>query len=186
MVPESRVQGFLRPLPIRAIPGIGPKTAGRLMRRGIRAVGDLQGMFRESLIDEFGKLGAGLYRRSRGEDDSPVIEERDVKSVGEQETFAEDTRDFGAALTVVRRMSEDIVRRLVRQGFSGFRTVVITVRFADFTTLSRSRTLPDVLLSSDALQFEAVKMLMPFFDGRENPDKKFIRLIGVRVEKLKR
>ena len=68
--------------------------------------------------------------------------------------------------------------------FQTYRTVVVTVRFADFDTKSRSHTLSSPTDSPRLLRFEAMKLLMPFLDRRENPKRKLIRLIGVRVEKL--
>ena len=70
------------------------------------------------------------------------------------------------------------------EGFHSYRTVVVTVRFADFATHSRSHTLPHPSESLRTLRFEAMKLLMPFLDRLANPKRKMIRLIGFRVEKL--
>jgi nucleotidyltransferase/DNA polymerase involved in DNA repair len=75
---------------------------------------------------------------------------------------------------------------LVTEGFAAFRTATVTVRFAGFVTMSRSRTGRGLLTSLDQLQAEVRQLLEPFFDARENPKGKKIRLIGVRVEKLSR
>ena len=69
-------------------------------------------------------------------------------------------------------------------GFATYKTIVLTIRFTDFKTLSRSRTLPRPESSLEMLQFIALSLLMPFFDMRENPQRKKIRLIGIRIEKL--
>ena len=70
------------------------------------------------------------------------------------------------------------------QGFKSFKAVAITMRFSDFETKSRGRTLARPADSASVLHFEAMKLLAPFLDSRENPKKKLIRLIGVRIEKL--
>jgi DNA polymerase-4 len=81
-------------------------------------------------------------------------------------------------------MCRHVWKRLRKEGFAHFRTVVVTVRFADFHTLTRAHTLAEPTDSLKNLQFEAMRLLMPFLDHRENPQHKLIRLIGVRVEKL--
>ncbi|MGC2433789.1 MAG: hypothetical protein WA433_08410, partial [Desulfobaccales bacterium] len=106
------------------------------------------------------------------------------KSVGEQETFARDNLDLSFIFTRLWLMCREVFRRVQAEGFHNYRTVVVTVRFADFATHSRSRTLPNPSPSPRNLRFEAMKLLMPFLDHRENPKRKMIRLIGVRVEKL--
>jgi DNA polymerase IV (DinB-like DNA polymerase) len=83
-------------------------------------------------------------------------------------------------------MCRAILTSLRDEGFQSFRTVVVTVRFADFETHTRSHTLPEPAGSRRVLQFEAMKLLMPFLDRRENPQRKLIRLLGVRLEKLGR
>jgi len=83
-------------------------------------------------------------------------------------------------------MGQDVLVRLSEAGYSSFRTVVVTVRFADFETKSRSRTLPRPTDSVKDVEVEAMKLFLPFLDRRENPRRKLIRLIGVRVEKLGR
>ena len=132
----------------------------------------------------FGKWGRDLYEKVRGHDDSPIEETYEVKSIGEQETFAEDTRDSNALMERLRRMCEDVRRRLSEAGLTRFRTVVVTVRFADFETKSRSHTLAQPTGSQKDLEIEAIKLLLPFLDRRENPRLKLIRMIGVRVEKV--
>jgi nucleotidyltransferase/DNA polymerase involved in DNA repair len=79
-------------------------------------------------------------------------------------------------------MCADVVGRMVAEGFVTFRTAVLTVRFEDFETKSRSRTLASPAGDPRALQREALKLLLPFLDQRENPRRKRIRLLGVRVE----
>ncbi|MBI4400264.1 MAG: DNA polymerase IV [Nitrospirae bacterium] len=184
VVTEEEAEEFLAALPVRAIPGIGPKTDAALARMGIGLVRDLKRLSRDELRAMLGKRGLDLYEKIRGRDESPVQEAYEVKSIGEQETFAQDTRDPNFMCERLTAMCEHIFRRLSTEGFTHFRTIVLTVRFADFETTSRSHTLAEHTNALSALQFEAMKLLMPFLDSRENPHHKLIRLLGVRVEKL--
>src|SRR5213594_4771348 len=186
VVRPAEVQEFLDPLPIRVIPGIGPKTEGLLHERGIRTVRDLRDVEPLQLVDWFGRWGGDLHAKARGISDSPVSNEWEPKSVGEQETFEVDTLDAAFVLERVRELARDVFARLDRQGFRAFRTVTVTVRFADFRTLTRSHTPRAHLASEDALYTGAIRLLLPFLDHRENPRQKKLRLIGVRAEKLAR
>jgi DNA polymerase IV (DinB-like DNA polymerase) len=183
-VREEDVAAFLAPLPVRTIPGVGPKTEAELARIGAKTVKDMRAFSQEELRAMFGKRGLDLYEKIHGRDESPVEETHEVKSTGEQETFERDTRDLHFLVERLRAICQDVMHRLTAEGFTHFRTVVLTVRFADFETNSRSHTLSVPTNSLTVLQREAMNLLMPFLDDRENPGGKLIRLIGVRVEKL--
>ncbi len=184
IVQERNVLHFLELLPTRSLPGIGPKTELYLQRRGIQTVGDLRKFSRNELFDRIGKWGVKLYDRARGRDDEPVEETHEIKSMGEQETLPQDTDAPRLLLPRLESMCGRVFERLKANNFAGFRTAVVTVRFGNFETASRSRTFASAVLSSHVLTFEAMRLLMPFLDGRENPRKQLIRLVGVRVEKL--
>lgn len=178
------VEAFLEPLFIRQIPGIGPKTETRLQEMGIFLVRDLKKLSLEELKEKFGKWGEGMYYKARGIDESLVEEFNEAKSIGEQETFPQNTLDPNFIIGRLTAMCENIIGRMKKDGFKGFRTIALTVRFAGFETKTRSHTLKSPADSVDILKKEALKLLIPFFDKRENPGNKLIRLIGVRVEKL--
>ncbi len=197
VVPEKDAETFLEPLPIRTIPGVGPKTESVFGVRGIRTVKDLKRFSRSELSDWLGKWGYVLYDRIRGRDDSPVVEEYEVKSIGEQTTFREDTRDASLVTEEMKALCASVIRSFLQSDFRSFRTVSITVRFEDFETKTRAHTLSETKDKignlfeqqspkklTEFLQFEAMKLLAPFFDTRENPRRKKIRLVGVRIEKL--
>ncbi len=186
VVQAQDAEAFLAPLSVRKIPGIGPKTEAVLRLQDVTVVQDLKRFSEGELIERFGKWGRVLYEKVRGRDDDPVQESDEVKSIGEQETFLRDTLDSQMLMEHVKAMSRDVLARLGRAGYSSFRTVVITVRFAGFETKSRSHTLPQPTDSLKDLEVEVMKLFLPFLDRRENPRLKLIRLIGVRVEKLGR
>ncbi len=185
VVREEEAEAFLAPLSVRAIPGIGPKTEAELARHGIRLVKDLKRFTPEQMQASFGKRGLDLYQKVRGRDDSPVEAFYEPKSVGEQETFERDTLDAQFLVGRMTSMCQNVIERLRREGFREFRTMVLTVRFADFDTKSRSHTLSKPATEGAILEREALKLLMPFLDRRENPRRKLIRLLGVRVDKIR-
>lgn len=185
VVREEEAETFLEPLSVRAIPGIGPKTEAELAKQGITLVRDLKRCSLQQMEHLFGKRGADFYEKIRGRDESPIEEHWEPKSVGEQETFDQDTLNSDFLFRELAAMCHDVIERLHREGFVSFRTVVLTVRFADFETKSRSHTLSDASGDEIVLRREALKLIMPFLDRRENPENKLIRLLGVRVEKLR-
>ena len=185
VVEEKDAEKFLEPLAIRRIPGIGPKTEERFRSLGVRTVKDAKRISKDELEKMLGKWGIELYDKLLALDDSPIVqEERTPKSVGEQETFETDTLDANFLHERLRILSDEVHERFIKAGFKSFRSVTATVRFADFTTKTRSSTLETKSKSREALHFEILKLFMPFLDKRENPERKKIRLIGVRVEKL--
>jgi DNA polymerase IV (archaeal DinB-like DNA polymerase) len=190
MVLPERVQEFLDPLPIRVIPGIGPKSEAFLHERNIHAIRELREMREADLIDWFGKWGQRLFEKARGVDDSAVSNEWIRKSLGEQETFEQDIRSSSVITERLYSMAESVLAKLREKEFSGFRTVTVTVRFSDFQTNNRSRSIKNgIRVDNDAealqlLKEEALALLLPFFDAQENPRGKAIRLIGLRLEKL--
>jgi DNA polymerase IV (archaeal DinB-like DNA polymerase) len=190
VVEPEMVQQFLDPLPIRVIPGIGPKGETFLHQQNIRTVRDLREVSETSLTEWFGRWGQRLFEKARGIDDSDVSNEWTRKSLGEQETFEQDTRSRSEVTERLYAMAERIIGKLREKQFSGFRTVTVTVRFADFQTSNRSRSFKSGITMNnndqalEVLKQEALSLLQPFFDARENPRGKAIRLIGLRLEKL--
>jgi DNA polymerase IV (DinB-like DNA polymerase) len=184
VVREEEAESFLAPLSIRAIPGIGPKTEALLIKNGIKIVMDLKPVSVLQLEELLGKRGVELYDKIRGLDTSPVEEFSEPKSIGEQETFESDTRESQVLVDQLEVFAKNVIERLRREDFQSFRTVVLTVRFADFETKSRTHTMAMPSGDVGTLQREALKLLLPFLDSRENPHRKLIRLLGLRVEKL--
>ena len=176
---------FLRALSVRALPGVGVKAYAALSRRGITTVADIQKLSWEELYAQFGKHGLSMWERARGIDEREVSAKKPKrKSIGKHHTFASDTKNMEEVVTVMDDQAKTICREVKRQGFSSFTTVVVTVRFADFSTTTRSLTADAPMHSLKDLKLKALKLVMPFFESTENPSHKAIRLIGVRVEKL--
>lgn len=132
---------FLLPLPVRAVPGIGPATAAALERLDVRTVADLRRQPLDILTMTVGESsGVNLFRLARGIDPRPVAVSGERKSVGAERTFAQDIFGTDLIAAAVDRVTDEALRRLTAHG-GGARTVVAKVRFADFTTLTRSVTL---------------------------------------------
>jgi DNA polymerase IV len=142
VVQPGTEMSVLRPLPIRALWGVGPATAERLTRLGVRTVGDLDRITESELVDLLGEAhGRSLHRLGRALDDRPVSSERESKSVSVEDTFDRDLTDPALLSALVERLAGRVTSRLVESGASG-RTVTLKVRLHDFTTLTRSTTLP--------------------------------------------
>ncbi len=184
IVRPEEVEMFLAPMSIRAIPGIGPKGEQFLNQKNIRTIGGLQKISEADLTKWLGKWGMDLFQKARGISGSQVSNDWVAKSIGEEETFQEDTREAAFVLDRATTLADYVFRRLREEGFASFRTVVVKVRFSDFTTLTRSHTAPKPLATVESLRGEMLRLFLPFLDQRENPQRKKIRLIGVRVEKL--
>ncbi|MBI4528936.1 MAG: DNA polymerase IV [Deltaproteobacteria bacterium] len=190
IVRPDEVREFLDPLPIRAIPGVGPKSEAFLHQQNIRTVKDLGEISEAILTEWFGKWGQRLFEKARGIDDSAVSNEWTRKSLGEQETFAEDSRSPSFVTEQLYGMAERLISKLREKEFLGFRTVTVTLRFSDFETKNRSHSVKNgIRVDTDEqalrlLKQEALMLLLPFFDARENPRGKAIRLIGLRLENL--
>ncbi len=128
-------------LPARAIPGVGPATMERLARLGVSKVADLQRLSLAELTRELGKAaGETLFDLSWGRDDRPVEPERETKSISVEDTFEHDIADIAVLDGVLDRQARQVVDRLVKAGLFA-RTISVKVRWPDFSSVSRSRTL---------------------------------------------
>ncbi len=142
VVPPGTEVELLAPMHVTVIPGVGPATAERLRRAGIHTVAELETISLEELVRLLGRAhGSGLFALARAEDDRAVEPERETKSVSVEGTYDTDLTDRKLMEGLLTRQAGQVAERLRKHGFSG-RTVTIKVRLHDFTTLSRSSTLP--------------------------------------------
>jgi DNA polymerase-4 len=169
---------FLRDMPVRAIHGVGKVMSRHMAEAGLRTVGQLAGMSRERLRTLFGKYGERLHELSRGIDDDEVVPEAEAKSISHEVTFEFDVDDTGEIRRTLGALSDRVGARL-RQGQLPAQTIGIKVRLADFTTLSRERTLSEPV-DADNLIFSAAWSL--FQDVPRGGQK--IRLLGVVASNL--
>lgn len=178
VVPEGTELDFLHPLPVRALWGVGPVTGARLERLGVHTVGDLARLPLAAVTAALGEAnGRHLHDLSWARDPRPVVPDRRAKSVGHEETFATDLRQIDRLELEVVRLADGVGNRLRESGLAG-RTVTLKVRFADFTTITRSHTERDLLDDGLAIA-TAAKALLAGVDPAPG-----IRLLGVSVSGL--
>jgi DNA polymerase IV len=142
VVPPGTERDLLRPMSVGVIPGVGPATAERLRRVGVHTVRDLEGVSADELVRIVGQAhGTSLYRMARADDDRPVVPEREAKSVSVEDTYDTDLVDKRLLEGLLERQAGQVTERLRKARMSG-RTVTVKVRLHDFTTNTRSSTLP--------------------------------------------
>jgi DNA polymerase IV len=179
LVAGERVEDFLHPLPVTALWGVGPHTAAALERLGLKTVGELAQVSRRTLERAVGTgLGAHLYGLARGVDERPVSPYEAPKSVGCENTFDHDLDARDAILREVLRLADRAAARLRAKTLCG-RTVILKVRYSNFKTITRSRTLAEEVDSAPEIYAAARDMY-----ARLDSDKARIRLLGVSVTGL--
>ena len=140
VVPAGTEREFLAKLPVGLVWGVGPKAEAALKRRGIETIGQLAGLRPEEVEREVGSLGVKLHQLANGIDDRPVIAEHSPKSMGGETTFPADVDDPEIIRAHLLSLAEKVAKRLRGEGIRA-RTVVLKLRYADFTTITRRRTL---------------------------------------------
>jgi len=177
ILPEE-AEGFLAPLPVSRLWGVGPKTAKRLQEAGLKTIADVAAAPIEELRRLLGAWGQVAYELSRGKDDRSVEPAGEAKSVSAEETFPSDLQHVGNMRRVLAELSAGVARRLRSQGARA-RTIGIKVRFGDFRTITRQTTLGEPTDRAEALRRTACELL----DGVDRGDQG-IRLLGVRASGL--
>lgn len=175
VVPPGEEAAFLAPLEVRALWGVGPKTAGRLADLGIHTIGDLALWPEEDLIRRFGKPGTLLSQYARGIDDNPVITQHEAKSISQEVTFARDISQPEELRKTLRDLSGKVGRSLRKSDVCG-RTVKLKLRWQDFTTLTRQTTLTCPTDQDD----EIYQAVLELFESVWIPSRP-VRLLGVGV-----
>jgi DNA polymerase-4 len=175
--PEETVP-YLHSLPVGALWGVGAKTAEVLARMGIRTVADLAATPLPSLKKVLGATGEHVHRLSWGIDPRPVTPVRLEKSIGAEETFAVDTADDAVLHRELLRLSHRTAERLRSSGMVA-RTIALKVRYADFSTITRSRTVHTPLDSAQLIYAVALQLLESLGDRTMT-----VRLVGIRAEQL--
>jgi len=178
VIPAGQESSVLRPLAVTRLPGVGPATAARLRSIGVTTIADLAGLPESDVVGALGKThGRGLWLLAHGLDDRAVIAERESKSVSVEDTFDTDIADTARLAMIVDAMSRRVVERLRQARLSG-RTISVKVRLHDFTTLTRSATLPDPTDDARAVTRLARQLLSDVDVGGG------VRLLGVGVSGL--
>ena len=177
VISETDKAQFLRPLPVRALFGVGRVTEQDLNQAGIRTVADLQD-YTGDLRALVGSFGVKLRQFARGEDDRPLSLGDEIKSISGEETFLSDTDNRKLLRACLRTQAEDISGRLKRRRL-GAHTVQVKVRYGDFTTLTRQITVEDPIMEASDIY-----RLGCFLLGRERLVSRPLRLLGLGVAGL--
>ena len=179
-VPAGRVQGFLDPLPIRRLWGIGPRTAERLHEIGVFTIGQLRRTHADVLASVLGDQAEELIQRAAGIDERAVAGDRIRRSISQETTFARDHHDIESLQQVLRVQADEVARRLDQRDLYA-RTVTIKLRSGGFSTITRSQSLSGYTRAAEPILAAARELLADWAGWR----KQFsVRLIGVGVSAL--
>jgi DNA polymerase-4 len=178
VVPPGEEAAFLAPLPSDALWGIGPKTAEKLAKLGIHTIDDIVKFPVRELARMFGQTGTDLHRRAQGIDNSPVHISHETKSVSHEETFSRDTGDEKVLRETLSYQSQSLSKQLRKQELFGS-TVRLKLRWPDFTTFTRQKTLLEPTDDAKSIEAAALDLLRTHWKaGRK------VRLIGLGMTKL--
>jgi DNA polymerase-4 len=178
-IAEGKEGSLLAPLPTARLPGIGQKTERKLKRLGITTIGKLSVTPLSVLKSHFGASGEILQRFASGIDDREVEPPAAAKSISRETTFGQDTKDLSLLKATLRYLGERVGADLRRKGKRA-RCVTLKLRYADFTTITRRRTLSQTTDSDQAIFDTGVKLLGRELAGGKQP----VRLVGIGVAEL--
>ncbi|MGB7572696.1 MAG: DNA polymerase IV [Thermodesulfobacteriota bacterium] len=180
VIMEDDIQSRIWPLSVRKLWGVGPKTEAYLKEMGVQTVGDLVSLSLDRLIEEFGQsYGSYLYEASRGIDESPLVSRWEPKSISRETTFQRDVDNWQVIAKTLAELTKEVVINMKEEGYQG-RTVSLKIRFNDFKTYTRAKTVSRHTDSEEEIRKAAFDCL-----GRIELKKK-VRLIGVRVSHLEK
>lgn len=178
IVPAGQEETFLAPLPIGRLWGVGRTTRDALALIGVTTIGDLRRMPQSILIAKFGKGGLMMHESARGIDPRPVEPRQEAKSIGHEETFAEDLRDTKRIEQELLALCLKVGKRARNHGLGG-RTVTIKVKYRDFVQVTRSLTLPEPVADDKSI-YQTGRTLLEKTEIGIRP----IRLLGISLANL--
>ncbi|MCR2045019.1 DNA polymerase IV [Anaerosalibacter massiliensis] len=175
IIREEEAIEFLKPLPIRKLWGVGPKTERQLHKIGIYTIGDLQDYDIKVLVDRFGKKGREMSYFSKGIDNRPVEIDITTQSIGEEETFREDISSVEILIQKLQEYSLNLSHKLEAKGYIA-RTITVKIKYEDFSVETRSSTL--YIPTNDYLTIYSTSINI--LNNKFNSCKK-VRLLGLAV-----
>jgi len=176
VVEDDEMQSFLDPLPVKRIWGVGKKTEQQLHNYGITTIKDLRTQSPRWLIERFGKQGEHIYRLANGLDKREVVSDAKAKSISSESTFVEDISNKETLIAYLSHLTEQVAARLREKDRKG-KTVNIKIRFQDFTTIVRSKTLAESTNQTEKI-WQTVKSL---FNTALPSGRVAVRLLGVGI-----
>ena len=181
IITPADIETRIWPLPVRKLWGVGPKTEAHLKAMNINTIGELASLPLERLIGEFGNsYGNYLYSASRGIDESQVVTHWEPKSSSRETTFQSDIDNWQEIAKNLAELCREVSKDLKRSGYKG-KTVTVKVRYSDFKTVTRAKTLERAVDSVEEIRKAAFDCL-----GRVELKNKKVRLIGVRAGNLEK
>ena len=178
-VNPKEAQAFLDPLPVSRVWGVGKATGKELDRLGIKRIEQLRQQSEVVLADRFGKFGSHLWRLANGMDDRPVVSDSEAKSISNETTFDSDINNRDTLRAWLLELTEQVCWRLRQHELYG-RTVQIKLRFADFSTITRSHTLVEATHQTKQVWQAVLKL----FEHAMQTESRSLRLVGVGVSSL--
>lgn len=178
IIKENDIESRIWPLPVRKLWGVGPKTEAYLKDMDVHTIGELAEVPPETLTEHFGKsYGQHLYEAARGIDESPLVTHWEPKSASRETTFQSDTDNWQTIAKNLAELVKEVTNDLSERGYKS-RNVTVKIRFSDFQTQTRAKTLPVPTDDLEILRKEAFACL-----GRFDLKKK-VRLVGFRAGDL--
>ena len=178
VVKPARVRGFLSPLPVGRLWGVGPVTERKLRSIGLATIGALAGAKEDSVKSLLGPGATQLIRLARGDDDRPVVCARPTRSISSERTLPQDTRDLSTLDRLIDRFGAELETALRAERMRA-RTIVLKLRYSDFRGITRSRTFRTPFDEGSLIAREARRLLARTGAGRTK-----VRLVGVGVSGL--
>jgi len=181
IVPPQKIKDFLSPMSITRIPGIGNKTKKPYYKLGIKKVGDLYDISLRKMIDQFGKHSKWVWKVIHGLDKRKVSEDyQGRKSISKERTFSKDTNDHQLIVSTLEKLNAKLHKILIKKSIT-YRTITIKVRFENFRTHTRSKSIDYPICNSH----KALQIILELYEEFSKVFKK-VRLIGVKFSNFER
>jgi len=174
----SKIKAFMEKLPVEKFFGVGKVTAAKMKAMQIHTGSDLKNLSESQLLSQFGKSGKFYYKIVWGIDDRPVRANRETKSVGAEDTLAEDTNEDSVMHDLLKQISETVAKRLEKYQLKG-KTVTLKIKFEDFKLITRSRSFPLAIHKAENIYAEAIKLL-----NDANIGSLKVRLLGITLSRF--
>lgn len=178
LISPDQAEAFVESLPIEKFHGVGTATAAKMNALDIHSGAHLKQWSEADLVGRFGKAGHFYYRVARAEDDRRVNPNRIRKSIGTEQSFAEDLSDLETMYTELESLSRQVKERMDRHQRYGY-TLILKVKYDDYEQITRSRTIADLLQDADVIYHLAKELLLLHLDSQRK-----VRLLGITVSNL--
>jgi len=173
VIPPEKARDFVASLPVERLWGVGPATAKRLHEKNLKTALDIRNTSKHELVRWFGGFGAFLHGLSNAEDERPVSNDREPKSRGAETTFGKDVIRMSDLHATLSELAKDVAQSLAKLERPAS-TITVKIRYSDFSTITRSRTLPRATLAKKEIELVAQELLTKSEAGRRP-----IRLLGI-------